>query len=107
MGGWRLAASIWGNPFPVKEYGLETSLAYYQQYVRNSPDLWHKLPELEGKVLGCWCCSTPVSVPTYSTSPIYPDITDCCHGLVLVRLLHQYRHLQATQTPAGPSFNFV
>jgi hypothetical protein len=68
--------SKWHNPYPVKTYGLDESLRLYEEHIRNSP-LWDQLPELEGKVLGCWCAP------------------DRCHGDVLARLFEEY------QTQAG------
>lgn len=67
--------SKWQNPFTVKKYGLEQSLQLYEDYIRNTPHLWHSLLELENKILGCWC------VP-------YHD----CHGHVLQRLISEYKN---------------
>ena len=58
--------SIWHNPFPVanprktyknntKRYTLDESLNLYREYIINNPELMNRLPELDGKVLGCWC----------------------------------------------------
>jgi hypothetical protein len=71
MGGWRLKRSVWANPFPVgTKHTLDESLFLYEKHVRETPDLIARLPELSGKVLGCWC------------KP------ERCHGDVLV-LLHR------------------
>lgn len=67
--------SKWGNPFPLTdETGRAKVIQQYEEYVRNNPNLMRALPELEGKVLGCWCKPKP------------------CHGDVLVKLL-QERHI--------------
>jgi len=68
LGGWNLPASKWANPFSVREHGREKSLLLYEDYLRRSPDLLRALPELEGKILGCWC------------KP------DSCHGDILIKL---------------------
>jgi len=57
-GGWNLPHSEWHNPFKLYDYGGSRSvmLNRYERYIRKErPDLWKKLPELEGKTLGCWC----------------------------------------------------
>lgn len=61
--------SEWGNPFVIGPHGDRTEvIRKYEEYLRGRPDLMAKLPELKGKVLGCWC------------SP------QACHGDVLARL---------------------
>jgi hypothetical protein len=56
MGGWRLDASKWANPFRIGRDGdREEVLARYREYVLLAPELRAALPELRGKVLGCWC----------------------------------------------------
>lgn len=59
MGGWRLPKSKWANPYPVKQYGRDKVLEMYRQHILQSPDLLNFLPELEGKVLACWCAPEP------------------------------------------------
>lgn len=66
----------WGNPYPVpKGYDRvadpERILERYEEHVRSRPDLVEALPELRGKVLGCWCAPQR------------------CHGDVLVRLAEE------------------
>jgi len=46
----------------------------YAQYVRENPDLWNSLMELDGKVLGCWCAPSP------------------CHGHILIQLLNEVKN---------------
>ena len=61
--------SRWGNPFKVGRDGSrEEVIAKYRTYVLSRPDLVAALPELQGKVLGCWCAPEP------------------CHGDVLAEL---------------------
>jgi hypothetical protein len=69
MGGWKLTASKWANPYKVVAGDRAAACAQYEAYVRASPDLMASLDELDGKVLGCWC---------------KPEM---CHGDVLLRLL--------------------
>ena len=64
------AKSIWHNPYLVKRYGREEALSLYEDYVRTDPGLMARLPDLQGKVLACWC------------APVH-----ACHGAVLLRLI--------------------
>jgi len=48
--------SKWGNPFPLKdESGRDESIRKHREWIVNQKDLMDSLPELKGKVLGCWC----------------------------------------------------
>lgn len=50
------AASKWANPYPMtKERSRPVVIAMFCEYLRRSPELMAALPELKGKVLGCWC----------------------------------------------------
>jgi hypothetical protein len=61
--------SKWGNPFKVGRDGdRATVIRRYEDWLRTQPQLMAALPELRGKVLGCWC------------APL------ACHGEVLARL---------------------
>lgn len=61
--------SKWGNPFVVGKDGTRKDvIAKYEAWLMQNPGLLADLPELRGKVLGCWC------------SPMD------CHGDVLARL---------------------
>lgn len=61
--------SKWGNPFEIGRDGdRETVIRKYREWILTQPNLMAALPELRGKVLGCWC------------SP------KACHGDVLVSL---------------------
>lgn len=75
----RLRNVGWGNPFKVETHGLAESLRLYEAWVRNKPELMKRLPELRGKVLGCWC-APPGGLTTHTGRLI-------CHGQVLMRLL--------------------
>lgn len=62
----------WGNPFEIGKHGTRAEvIAKYEKYLRNRPDLMEALPELKGKLLGCWCAPKP------------------CHADVLARLANQ------------------
>ncbi len=59
----------WGNPFVLGKDGTrEEVIAKYEAWLARQSHLIAALPELRGKVLGCWCA--PQS----------------CHGDVLLRL---------------------
>jgi len=61
--------SKWGNPFVVGVDGSRDEvIEKYEEWILNQQELVAALPELRGKVLGCWCA--PLS----------------CHGDVLIRL---------------------
>lgn len=71
--------SCWGNPFSHKDNTWaifktktrEEAIERFKEYLLNTPELMNKLPELKGKVLGCWC------------SPL------ACHGDVLAELANK------------------
>ena len=67
--------SKWCNPFShldgkgqFKVASREEAIAKYEEWIKSQPHLIAALPELRGKVLGCWC---------------HPK---ACHGDVLMRL---------------------
>jgi hypothetical protein len=61
--------SKWANPFREGRDGDRGEvIAKYEDWLRSQLALMASLPELRGKVLGCWCAPKP------------------CHGDVLVRL---------------------
>jgi len=77
QGGWHLTKSKWHNPFKVSEYGsVEKVCQLYYQYIINS-DLFHDIPELQSKTLGCWC-NPPKNKS--KNGEYY------CHGCVLIDL---------------------
>ena len=62
-------ASPWGNPFQIGKDGTrEEVIAKYRAWLLQQPELMARLPELRGKILGCWCSPKP------------------CHGEVLAAL---------------------
>lgn len=64
-----LPGSKWANPFRIGHDGDRDEVcAKYEAYIRSRPDLLADLPEIDGKILGCWCAP------------------EACHGDVLVRL---------------------
>ena len=61
--------SRWGNPFKSPRDGSRDEvIAKYERWLVSQPELMAALPELRGKVLGCWCAPKP------------------CHADVLLRL---------------------
>jgi transcriptional regulator with XRE-family HTH domain len=72
-GRYGLKRSIWRNPFNKafrrEEITREESVERYREYVLSNPELIERLPEIRGKVLGCWC-----------------EEGEPCHGDVLLRL---------------------
>lgn len=108
-------ASIWANPYTVKEYGLEQALVKYEIWIRqkimDDPDTYN-LAHLRGKRLGCWCVirrttydsktgdeERCVSQRSFYDSKSEDEIrcvegrtrreAEVCHGQVLLRLIHQ------------------
>lgn len=64
--------SIWGNPFHEDSHTTKSEvIERYRAWVQTQPQLMARLPELRGKILGCFC---------------KPDI---CHGDVLAELADQ------------------
>jgi hypothetical protein len=56
----RYRTSPWHNPFTVRRHGTRDQvLGAYREYLDHSPTLKLQLPELRGKVLGCWCYPEP------------------------------------------------
>ena len=70
--------SKWGNPFIIGRDGeRDEVIEKYRRWIQTQPRLLQALPELRGKVLGCWCAPKP------------------CHGDVLLELANA----EDTQTP--------
>lgn len=64
-----IIGSKWANPFAIGREGDRVEVVQkYRLWLLTQPDLMADLPELRGKVLGCWCAPDP------------------CHGDVLVGL---------------------
>lgn len=51
----------WGNPFELPGDGDRAAViaAYADHYLPHKPSLLHRLPELKGRALGCWCAPEP------------------------------------------------
>lgn len=66
----RLPQSKWANPFPLAmgNGDRQPVIEAYRRWLQEQPELLAALPELRGKVLGCWCAPKP------------------CHGTVLAEL---------------------
>lgn len=61
--------SPFGNPFVIGPDGdRDEVVRKYEEWLMSQPDLLSRLPELKGKILGCWC------------KP------NACHGDVLAKL---------------------
>lgn len=66
--------SKWGNPFTIGKDGTrEEVIQKYRKWILEKQELLAALPELDNKVLGCWCHPKP------------------CHGDVLISLLNKYK----------------
>lgn len=62
--------SKWGNIFSIgKDGDRDEVIEKYRAWILTQPELMKALPELKGKVLGCWC---------------FPQK---CHGDVLVKMV--------------------
>lgn len=74
--------SIWGNPYSHKQNSIakykvksrKEAIKMYREYILNSPELLAKIPELKGKILGCFC--KPMA----------------CHGDVLLELINDLKY---------------
>jgi hypothetical protein len=52
--------SKWGNPFIIGRDGdREQVIAKYKNWIQSQPKLMQALPEIRGKILGCWCSPYP------------------------------------------------
>jgi hypothetical protein len=76
-GGYDLEESKWANPYFLKKDATpkerKECLDKYRRHITRDKYLYHALPELRGKMVGCWC--KPLS----------------CHGDVLAELLRDYK----------------
>ena len=67
--------SDWGNPFVIgKDGNRRAVINKYRRWIQKQPTLLKRIPELDGKRLGCFC---------------KPRV---CHGDVLAELLSEHRH---------------
>lgn len=75
-------ASVWGNPFKVGRDGSRAEvIARYEEWLRRTPQLMARLPELRGKILACHCWPLP------------------CHADVLARLADEAPMLEENDRP--------
>lgn len=52
--------SKWGNPYTIGRDGSRGDvIEKYRYYLLDNQELLDALPELRGKVLGCWCSPRP------------------------------------------------
>ncbi len=69
----------WGNPFHIGKDGTrEEVMAKFRDWIQTQPQLLERLPELRGKVLGCWCAAKEGLTPTLDGA--------ICHGQILAAL---------------------
>ena len=69
-----MKASVWGNPFVLGRDGTrEEIMVKYRAWLLGNEELLTRLPELKGKVLGCWC------------APL------ACHGDILSEMANRRR----------------
>ena len=69
----------WGNPFMIGRDGTRDDVIIkYKNYIMEKPELLGALHELEGKILGCWCVSEPIT--EYKGKKV-------CHGQILLELI--------------------
>lgn len=66
-----IPASIFANPYKIRDFDRKTVLEMYEKYIRNSPELLKRIYHLKAKNLGCYC---------------YPD---ACHGDILIKILNE------------------
>lgn len=70
--------SIWGNAFVIGRDGDRAEvIRKYEAWLQEQPHLLARLPELRGKVLGCWCAPE---------GGVTANDTVICHGQILARL---------------------
>ncbi len=67
---------FWGNPFTQSK--KEEAIEKHKEWIKEQPRRIIRLPELKGKVLGCWCKPKP------------------CHGDTLAEMADTYIEVQTT-----------
>lgn len=66
--------SKWGNPFKITgDETREQVIEKYRQWLLGNPILMSQLPELKGKVLGCWC------KPKACHGDVLAELADACN----------------------------
>lgn len=78
MGSQRPEDCPWGNPFTIAEHGRDGCIDKYEQWIMTQPQLLMRLPELRGKILGCWC-----------------GPGKRCHGDILIKLAEEQERAAA------------
>lgn len=74
----------WGNPFVLgKDGNRDQVIAKYREWLPQQAELMRRLPELRGKVLGCFCAPA------------------ACHADVLAELANQGEHEGQTSLFGG------
>lgn len=74
-----LPESKWHNPFKLNSGEPRGStLEKAKEYFYNSPELIEALPELSGKILGCYCYSSKTGVG------------NPCHGHILIEMFKKF-----------------
>jgi hypothetical protein len=76
---------FWGNPFSWKKWtlakyqvaNLKESLECYEEYLCSNNEMMDCIPDLQGKILGCFC-APPGTILTDSDPSI-------CHGQILCK----------------------
>lgn len=72
--------SKWGNPFVIGRDGTRHEvIRKYNDYLLTQPELVAQLPELKGKILGCWCAPLP------------------CHGDILMEIANEDTSVRRTR----------
>ncbi len=72
----------WGNPYVIGIDGTrEEVIAKYREYIMGNKDLFNRIPELKGKILGCHCKPS------------------ACHGDVLKALYYNYFNTELELQP--------
>ena len=76
--------SIWYKDVKeLQEFANDEEISYltaYERCIRQTPELWNSLDNLENKVLGCWC------KPSQS-----------CHADVLIKLFNEKKYTEFKQ----------
>lgn len=75
--------SVWGNPFKIGTHGTRAEvLRKYKEYLLRGEGrhLLHRIGELEGKTLGCFCAEA---------GGFTTDDETVCHGQLLLQLIER------------------
>ena len=75
--------------YPQADEAVAEIVAAFERQIRNDPALMDRLPELEGKVLGCWCPKVRKRKAGYFSEELTADSPPVCHGVVLLRLIEE------------------